>query len=634
METPPERMRVLRFGPFEANFATGELRKHGIRLKLQDQPFQVLKMLLARPGELVTREEIRQRLWPSGTFVDFDNGLNAAVNRLREALGDSAEHPKFIETLPRRGYRFIGALDGMDPGRVPAVPSVSPFSGVEETAERARPWWSGKTALAACGVALAVLLALGTWFSVFGVRGQVIDSVAVLPFASNNLDPDMEYLCDGLTESLINNLSQLPNLRVMARSTAFRYKGKEVDPQKVGQDLHVRAVLSGRILRRGDTLIVQAELMDLAKSSQLWGGQYKRKDADAFALQEDLSKEISEELRLRLTPEEKQRLTKRYTENAQAYHLYLKGRFFWNKWTDDGVRKGMSYFQEAIKADPNYALAYAGLAESYVSLGDLGIGVLPPREANAAAESAALKAIALDDTGAEGHTALAMARFRCDGDLTSVEKEFKRAIELSPGNAAAHHWYSHYLLAMGRTQEALAEGERAYDLSPIDPEMGVHLQWLHYNLHDYDQVVVQGRKTLELDPSFAETHWFIGLADEQERMYEQAASELQTAVDLSGRRISTLSSLGHFLAVSGDRRAALKILAELNALSKQRYVPSYEKALIYVGLGENSQALTELGEAYKEDSYWMFNLKYEPRIDPLRPDPRYAELLRRINLPQ
>src|SRR5712692_7127792 len=454
METPPEKMRVLRFGPFEANFTTGELRKYGIRLKLQDQPFQVLKMLLARPGELVTREEIRQRLWPSGTFVDFDNSLNAAVNRLREALGDSAENPKFIETLPRRGYRFISALDGIDPARVPAVPSGSRFSGAEETAGGARPWRLRKTSLAASAVALAAALGVATWLAVFRTKTDAIDSLAVLPFASNSLDPDTEYLSTGLTESLINNLSQLPNLRVIARSTVFRYKAKEGDPQKVGQDLHVRAVLSGRLLRRDDTLIVQAELMDVAKGSHLWGGQYNRKKAEVFALQEDLSKQISEELRFRLTPEDFFLLATRSTENAEAYELYLKGRFFWNKWTDEGVRKGMSYLQEAIKTDPNYALAYAGLAESYVSLGDLGIGVLPPREANAAAESAAQKAIALDDTSAEGHTALAMARFRCDGDLTSVEKEFKRAIELNPGNAAAHHWYSHYLLAMSRTQEA------------------------------------------------------------------------------------------------------------------------------------------------------------------------------------
>jgi serine/threonine protein kinase len=286
-----------------------------------------------------------------------------------------------------------------DSARVTTLGAVTPSAG-------ARPWWRGKMALAAGGIASALLLTLGTWSVVFRTRGEVIGSVAVLPFTNATADANTEYFSDGITESLINNLSQTPNLRVMARSTMFRYKGKETDPQKVGQDLHVRAVVTGRLLRRGDTVIVQAELMDVANASQLWGGQYKRKDAEAFALQEDLSKQIFDELRLRLTPKEKQRLAKRHTENPDAYQLYLKGRYFWNKWTYDGVRKGMSYFQEAIRADPNYALAYAGLAESYVSLGDFGIGVLPPREANAAAESAALKAIALDDTAAEGHAAL------------------------------------------------------------------------------------------------------------------------------------------------------------------------------------------------------------------------------------
>jgi len=626
-------MRLVQFGPFEANFTTGELRKHGIRLKLQDQPLQILKMLLARPGELVTREEIRQNLWPSGTFVDFDNGLNAAVNRLREALSDSAENAKFIETLPRRGYRFVGVLEGAVPAHVQMPQSADSISGVGEKAAQARPWWHRKTVVVSTGVVVVVLLVLLTSFAVLRGQHRVIDSVAILPFVNATPDAGEEYLSEGITESVTNSLSQLPNLRVVAWTTMSRYKGKEAEFQKIGKDLRVRAVLSGKLLQRGDTLIVEAELVDVANSSELWGGQYRHKMADAFALQEDLSSEISERLRIRLTAEEKQRLSKRFTESAEAYQSYLKGLYFWNKWTEDGVRKSIDYFQQAIHADPNYALAYAGLANSYISMGDFGVGLQLPKEANSAAEEAARKALSSDETLAAGHAALAMSRFRCDGEWRGVESEFKRAIELNPGSATTHHWYSHYLLALGRKEEAIAEGERAYDLSPVDPEMGVHMQFLYLFLHRYDDVIEQGRKTLELDPNFSETHFMNGQAYELEHRYKAARSELQAAADLSGRRSMIVASLGHLLAVSGDRRGAKKILAELEALSRRRYVPSFEKALVNVGLGDNEEALRNLEKAYQEGSHWMFTLQLDARLDPLRSDARFQDLLRRIDLP-
>ena len=629
MEEPSRDTRLARFGPFEANLTTGELRKHGTRLKLQDQPFQVLKMLLARPGELVTREEIRQTLWPSGTFVDFDNGLNAAVNRLREALSDSAESSKYIETLPRRGYRFIGVLDGPGPSGVISGSTLREAEASGVGARSSRP----KTAVfAGSGIALAAVLVLGVWFAAFHGRRDVIDSVAVLPFVNASSDSNTEYLSDGITESLINNLSQVQSLRVMARSTMFRYKGKEADPRKVGRDLHVRAVLSGRLLQRDDTLIVQAELLDVVLGTQLWGGQYKRKATDVYAVQEDLSREISDKLRLRLTGEEKQRLTRRYTENAEAYVDYLKGRYFWDKWTEDGIRKGISYFQQALAIDPDYGLAYAGLADAYISLGDFGVGVTPTREADEQAETAARKAIELDGTLAEAHAALAMAQFRYDRDWKEAEQEFKRAIELNPGYATAHHWYAHYLQAAGRTQESLSESNRAYELSPIDPETGVHLQFFYFYTHDYDRVIEQGRRTLEIDPAFHEIHLYLGLAYEQKGTYEEATTEFKKAVELSGSRVMTLSALAHVYGVSGNTAAATKLLKELEDASKQRYVSSYDVAILYAGLGDKNRAFAFLQKAFEEGSYWIFTLDQDPRLFPLRSDPRFDGLLRRAGL--
>jgi eukaryotic-like serine/threonine-protein kinase len=511
--------------------------------------------------------------------------------------------------------------------------NVTPLSvGVPRVG--AKPWWRGKRALAACGVALAALLALGAQFALFRTRGEAIDSVAVLPFANASSDADMEYLSDGITESLISNLSQLSNLRVMARSTMFRYKGKEADPQKVGQDLRVRAVLSGRLLKRGDTLIVQAELMDVAKGSQLWGSQYNSKTADVYALQGDLSKEISDKLRLRLTGEEKQRLTKRHTENAEAYQLYLKGRYFWNKWTEEGVRKGIEYFQQALDKDPNYASAYSGLADCYNTLGDFGIGVLPPREALTESAGAARKAIELDQTLADGHAALAMAKFLYDWDWSGAEKEFKRAIELNPNDAIAYHWYAHYLEAAGRMQESEAASTHAYGVDPVNPEMGVHLQWHYYYTHEYDRSLEEAHKTLDVDPNFAEAHLYIGLAYEQKKLYPQAIAELQKAMQLSGARVITQSALGHAYGVSGQTSAAIAVRRKLEQFSRKQYVSPYDIALVCAGIGDKNQALTRLEDAFQERSSWVLTFRYDPRLDSLRSDSRFQDLLRRVGLPQ
>jgi TolB-like protein/Flp pilus assembly protein TadD len=460
-----------------------------------------------------------------------------------------------------------------------------------------------------------------------------ISSLAVLPLVNISGDPSQDYFADGMTDELITKLAGIRSLRVISRTSVIRYQGTRKPLRQIVNELRVDAIVEGTVVRSGDKLRVTAQLLDAKTDRHLWAESFERDFRDVLAVQREVAEKIAGYVNATLfTHAEHPELAQTAAVNSQAYDAYLRGRFFCNKWTEDAAQKGIGYYRQAIQADSTYAPAYAGLADAYVSLGDLGLGVLPAHAADADAEAAALKAIALDSNLAEGHAALAMARLRYDSNLADVEKEFKRALELNPSSATAHHWYSHYLLAVGRTREATAEGEHAYELNPVDPEMGVHLQWINYNLRHYDEVIRQGRRTLELDPGFGETHWFLGLAYEQQRNYKQAATELERAVELSGRRVMMLSALGHLMAVSGDRHGALKILAELNALSAKRYVPSYEKAMVYIGLGANDQGLAELGEAYKEDSYWMLNLQNDPRLDPLRSDARFQDLIRRVGI--
>ena len=571
---------LVHFGVFEADLRTGELRKNGRKINVQEQPFQVLAMLLERPGEMIPREELQKRLWPEQTFVDFDTGLNKAIMKIREALDDSAETPRFVETLPRRGYRFIAP-----------VQPVVPFSG----------------------------------------RSDLIDSIAVLPFANANADPDAEYLSDGISESLINNLSQLPNLRVLARTTTFRYKGKDAHPQKVGRDLHVRAVLSGRLVQRGNVIVVQAELVDVDKGTQLWGGQYNREMHDILTLQEDLSKEISEKLRLRLTGEETQRLTKRHTENPEAYQLYLKGRYYWNKATPEGSHKAIEYFQQAIDKDPNYALAYAGLADTYNRFAFLN--VLPPREVIPKTKATARKALEIDDTLAEPHVALAWVSYSFDWDWVAAGRHLERALALNPAHPMGHVFNSLYLGALGRSEEALAEARHAQELDPVSPAVDHYIAVQLCLARQFDQAIEQCRKTQEMDPNFPPTYYVLGQAYAANGMHREALAEYQRYSMLSRGNPLSLSVLGYAYGLLRERTEAIRVLDELRAASKQRYVSAVSFARIYVGLGEKDQAFAWLERAYEERSTHLAHLKTEPMWDPLRSDPRFPDLMRRIGLP-
>ncbi len=461
-------------------------------------------------------------------------------------------------------------------------------------------------------------------------RDEPIDSLAVLPLVNASKDPGAEYLSDGITESIINSLSQLPQLRVMARSTVFRYKGLEVDPMEVGQALDVRAVMLGRVLQVGDQLVIKTELVDVADGSHLWGAQYNRKPADIFAVQDEISGEIYEKLRLRLTGEDhKKRLVKRYTDDTEAYQLYLKGRFHTSKATRDGLQKGIDYFNEAIGIDPTYARAYSGLAEAYYGLSSAH---LPPKEAMPKARAAAMKALEMDDTLAEAHASLALVKVFYDWDWNGAETEYRRAIELNPGYASAHHWYGWYLALMGRLDQATSEMNRAQELDPLSLEITADLGLSFFFARRYDRAIEQFRKALEMDQHFIWARFFIGWAEEQQGMIDEAIAEYQKAAQVEDALVIK-AALGHAYAVGGRVDEAQAILDEFERLSESKHVSPYDFAIIHTALGAREQAFECLERAYENRSEALVWLKVDPRLDPLRATPQFIDLLRRVGLP-
>ena len=477
----------------------------------------------------------------------------------------------------------------------------------------------------------ALVLLLASSFIVWrATNGRAIDSLAVLPFVNVGGDPNMEYLSDGITENLINSFSNLTKLRVVPRGRAFRYKGRETDAERVGRELNVRAVLTGRVVQRGDSLNIQTELVDVAADSQLWGQQYNRKLSEIVPVQEQIAKEVSEKLRLHPTGEEQRRLTRRYTENPESHQLYLKGRYLWNRRTGDALRRAAEYFQQAIDKDPSYALAWAGLTDCYVLYSFYE--VLPPREAAPKAKESARRALALDDTLAEPHAALAYVKTFYDWDWPGAEREFTRAIELNPNYATAHAWYGLYLDAVGRPDEGIAETRLAQEADPLSLAISVTAGAAFYNARRYGQAVEQLHKALEMDPNFPGTHLWLGLVYEQLARGDAAVAELQKAVSLSGGEPAELGLRGHAYASAGRRAEAQRVLAELNGLSKRSYVPPFDIALVYAGLGEKRQSLEWLERAYEDHSFRLAWIKVWPQLDSLRGESRFHDLLRRMNL--
>ena len=645
----------LRFGAYEFDLRSGELRKHGIRIKLQEQPSQILAILLEHRGEMVTREQLQHRLWPSDTFVDFDHSLNTAVMRLREVLSDSSENPRFIETLPRRGYRFlapveekpasvneptpvqtgeVGAsqsadskVDATSPPLLPAFPAFA--AKPEKRVQRLR--------LVTVALSIFAIVLAGAFAFRYLKRSSLatapsgqLTSLVVLPFENLSADKDQAYFADGMTDELIAHLAKIRSLRVISRTSSMEYKGAHKTLSQIARDLKVDSVVEGTVLRSGDRVRITAELVQVATDRHLWAETYESQLGDILTLQSHVASAIVNEIRVKLTPEDQVRLATTRQVSTQSYENYLKGRYYWNKRSQEGLTKAIDYFQLAIEQDPNYALAYAGLADCYSIIGSVIVGTVPALEVAPKARAAALKSLELDNTLAEAQTSLATVRFNYDWDWNAAASGFRRAVELNPNYATAYQRNSLYLMSMGRTSESIAEMNRAHDLDPLSISMNFSLGWRLYLAREYDRAIEQLRNTIDMDPDFVLPHLVLGQAYEQKKMYDQAITELRRAVDISQSSAPAIAALARAYAVSGRTTEARKLLAQLMEQSKRRYVSPFYVAIVYAGLGENDQALDWIEKAYKDRSNAIVFAKVDPQLDTLRSTPRFQSLLHRL----
>jgi len=543
----------------------------------------------------------------------------ADLKRLRRDSGSRRIASQFTETLPAAVPKAdVRPSSGRQPVAAPVADVRSP--------RPAAPPPPGRRMLALAALAL-LAAALGAWY--FLLREKPLDSLAVLPFVNVGADQSTEYLSDGITESIINNLSQLPQLSVRSFSAVAHFKNKEADPQASGAELKVRAVLTGRLVRRGDEFAISAELVDVRANRQIWGSQYTRKVDDILATEEEISREISEKLRVQMSGADKQRLNRRPTVDPAAFQLYLQGRYQWNKRTLEGLQQSIDYFQQAIRKDAQYALAFAGQADAYALLADFN--VLPAREVLPKVKSAAEKALALDDSLGEAHTSLGWARFH-DLDWIGAEREFKRAIELNASYPTAHSWYGEYLMAQGRLERAQEEMTRASQLDPLSPVLALALGYRFYYARQYAQAIEQCQRVLAMDSNFALAHVYLGRAYQQKPAFPEAIEEFRKALEISEGDTNELAALGQAYAVSHREGEARAILDQLKERSQQTYVQPMWIAVIHLGLGEKDQAFDWIERAYEDRSAWLVYLKVDPLFDPLRGDPRLADLLRRVGL--
>jgi TolB-like protein len=569
----PASNRTIQFGVFEVDLRAGELRRRGGKVKLQEQPLQILQILLESPGEVVTREELQQRIWPSDTFVDFDHGLNNAIRRLREALGDSADTPRYIETLARRGYRFIGSLAG-DRASTPSS----------------------------------------------------IRSLAVLPLENLSRDPQQEYFAEGLTEALINTLAKIGELRVVSRTSAMQYKGVRKPLREMARELEVDVIVEGTVLRAGRRVRITAQLIDAPKETHIWAESYERDLRDVLTLQSEVAQSIAREIRIKLTPQERAHLGQPHPVDPEAYEAYLQGRYHWNRRSGEALPKAVQSFHQAIARDPTYAASYSGLADCLSVLGYWGL--VPPDEGCGRAKGLAQKAIEMDNSLPEAHTSLAFAAMFYDYDFVTAEREFERSIELNARCGTAHQWFGLSLGLMGRYEESFTEVMRAVRLDPHSITFMILGTVLFFVARQYDQAVQQLEKALETDAGLAQAHSMLGLTYAFSSMSEPAIAHARKAVELSGEVPFFVGFLGDVYATAGHREEAEKILERLLELAKQRYVTPYAVGVSCAALGKKDEALRWLETAYRGRDPLLVCLKTDPRLDGLRSEPRFQALLR------
>src|SRR5262245_21897480 len=623
MAGPSVSRESIRFGLFEFDPQSGELRKQGIRIRLQGQPVEILSVLLARPGELVTREELKKKLWPADTFVDFDRSLNAAVKRLRAALGDSAETPRFIETLARRGYRFIAPVDACRSGAPEPREATPP--------PPARPGYFQAVALTAMTLsALGLMLYLGKRGDRFGhdISPRRMESLLVLPHKRLSGDPEQAYFADGMTDALNARLSGVSALRVISQTSSSLYKGTGKPLSQIARELNVDGIVEGSVLRSGNRVRINVQLVLPDGERRLWGQTYERDVRDVLAVQSEVTRAIVDEIRVKLTPGEEARLASVRASNPEAHVAYAKGRFFWNKRTEEGLRKAIEFFGQAIDADPGYSLAHVGLADSWAPRA--WYAYLPPKEAFPHAKEAVTRALELDPGLAEAHTTLAFINLYYDWDWAAADREFRHAIELNPNYANAHHWYAEYLSLVGRHEAAIREAERARELDPLSSIINTWVGSRYFLARRYDIAVAQYWNAVDLDPAFVPAHMALGQAYEQTTMFREAISELERAVGLSGGSPVYLASLAHAYGVTGRRSDTLRLIDDLKKLASRRYVASFDMAIAWLGLGDNERALTALERAVEDRSPRLLFLMTEPRFDPLRSERRFQALIKRV----
>src|SRR5246127_1775206 len=628
MATTASVSHTLRFDGFELDTRAGQLRKRGVKLRLGGQPLQVLAILLEHAGGVVTREELQTQIWPANTFVDFDHGLHNAIARIREVLGDSAETPRYIEPLPRRGYRFIGPVEDFQTPRLAEEPVANASQGQTLAKPRKR---NPSLVLILCA-----LFVLG--FTAWTVRRYVyakaavqpIHSIAVLPLDNLSGDPSEEFLADGMTDQLITDLARVGSLRVISRTSVMRYKGAKKGLPEIARELNVDAIVEGSVIRSGQRVRVTAQLLQAPTDQHLWAETYDRDVGDILRLQGEVADAIAQQVRAQLTPTQQSQLRLAHVVNPAAYDDYLRGRlYFTNEFTKpDSLRKAQHYFEDAMQKDPNFALAYAGLADTYVFLAYAG--ALPRDLAYRSAKDALAKALQLDDSIGEAYDTLGALSANFDWDWDTADREFKRAIALAPSYSCAHEDRASFLALIGRRAEALAEiakiDQLDYSFSSAWTE-----QWTYYNLRDYPSLIGASRRGLLLDPKVWFQHYFLGVGYEGTGKLQDAISEYQQAVAMSGDSQSTVA-LAHAYSAIGKKAEAEMILRDLERKLRETSASPYTMATIWAGLGQNDKAFDFLERAYSEKSLDISSLKSGLALDSLRPDPRFQNLLGRIGL--
>ncbi len=631
----PTKPNIVSFGAYEFSPNSGELRKEGMRVRLEGQPLLILEVLLERPGKLVTREELQKRLWLEDTFVDFEHSLNAAVKRLRAALNDSADQPRYIETLARRGYRFVAPVGGSVAERESEKAVVVPPEPQAQAAVG-----SGRRLLWLVVVAAVCVLGLAGWGWRLWRNRQAtpalppVRSLAVLPLQNLSGDPTQEYLADGMTEELIGRLANIHGLRVISRTSAMHFKNTQLSVPEIAKTLGVDAIVEGSVIREGNQVRVHAQLIRGTSDEHIWAGEYQREFGSLLALQDEVARSIAERIEVSLTPEERQTLASTHPVDPEAHEDYLKGRYYFNQRTRDAMNKSIGFFQQAIAKDPKYALAYCGLADAYALLGFRG--GFPSKDALSRAKAAALKAIGLDDTLAEPHASLAFIAETHEWDWATAEREYKRALELNPGDARAHHWYAGYLMYVGRFEEGIAEAKRARDLDPLSLPVNNALAGRLLVAGRVDEALAQLRQTLEMDPHFAPAHQTLGWAYLNMGKNHEAIQEFQQALQLSGTDDKDMMlDLGFAYATVGNREEARRILAKLKKLREQGLLPSGSIGILYGALGELDEAFAWLEKAYEERDPELTYLKVPGRrFAPLRHDARFQQMVHRMGLPE